>query len=65
MFIQANLNRKLYLPKIKKNKTRITFNKLYYGSFGLRAKESGYITLNQIEAARKSLVYAMQRKGRF
>jgi len=35
-----------------------------YGRYGLQALESGWITGNQIEAARKAVTHTMQREGR-
>jgi large subunit ribosomal protein L16 len=36
-----------------------------FGDFGLKALEPGWITARQIEAARRALVRAMKRRGKF
>ncbi len=48
------------VPKLKRAKT----DKLYFGVFGLLAVENGLLTHRQIEAARKTIVGYMKRKGR-
>jgi len=65
MYIQLNKYPSLYYLRLKKKKIKFNYNKLIYGSYGLRAREAGYVTLNQIESARKVLTYAMGRKGRY
>ena len=39
-------------------------NKLSFGSFGLKALETKWITQNQIEAARKAIVHHTKRTGK-
>jgi large subunit ribosomal protein L16 len=36
-----------------------------FGDFGLKALEPGWVTARQIEAARRALVRAMRRRGKF
>jgi large subunit ribosomal protein L16 len=36
-----------------------------YGDFGLKALEPGWVTARQIEAARRAIVRAMRRRGKF
>jgi len=48
------------IPKLKRAK----IDKLYFGAFGLLAVENGLLTHRQIEAARKTIVGYMKRKGR-
>jgi large subunit ribosomal protein L16 len=38
---------------------------LMYGDFGLKALEPGWITARQIEAARRAIVRAVRRRGKF
>src|SRR5512145_76354 len=35
-----------------------------FGEFGLQAQEPGWVTARQIEAARRTLVHAMKRRGK-
>ncbi len=35
-----------------------------FGEFGLLAMEPGWVTARQIEAARRTLVHAMKRRGK-
>ncbi len=37
---------------------------LSFGSFGLQAREAGWITSQQIEAARKSVAHALKKGGK-
>lgn len=37
---------------------------LNFGEFGLQALESGYLTTNQVEAARKALTHYLKRGGK-
>ena len=38
---------------------------LMYGDFGLKALEPGWITARQIESARRAIVRAVRRRGKF
>lgn len=39
-------------------------NMVEFGDFGLKAMECGWLTANQIEAARKAITHATKRNGR-
>src|SRR3989339_2022092 len=39
-------------------------NTLKFGEFGIQASETGYLTVNQIESARKALSHFLQRNGK-
>jgi large subunit ribosomal protein L16 len=39
-------------------------NLVEFGDFGLKAMECGWLTANQIEAARKAITHATKRNGR-
>jgi len=39
-------------------------NMVEFGDFGLKALECGWLTANQIEAARKAITHATKRNGR-
>jgi large subunit ribosomal protein L16 len=38
---------------------------IVFGDFGLKAMEPGWVTARQIEAARRAIVRAMKRRGKF
>lgn len=40
-------------------------SEIVFGDFGLKAMEPGWVTARQIEAARRALVHAMHRRGKF
>jgi large subunit ribosomal protein L16 len=40
-------------------------NTIAFGDFALKATETGWITSNQIEAARKKITYVTKRAGRY
>ena len=40
-------------------------NSLSFGEFGLKAIDGGWITANQIEAARKKITFSTKRAGKF
>lgn len=40
-------------------------NKLSFGSFGMKTKESGWITARQIESARRAVVHHLQRGAKY
>ena len=53
--------------KIKKGKLKkleFKSNKLKFGTYGLKAAESGIINSRQIEAARQAIVRKIKRKGK-
>ena len=54
--------RKTQRGKVKGNETRGT--EVAFGSFGLKAMESGWITSRQIEAVRVTLSRTMKRDGK-
>ncbi len=54
--------RKAMRGKVKGNETRGT--QIAFGSFGLKALESGWITSRQIEAVRVTLSRTMKRDGK-
>ena len=37
---------------------------LYFGEFGLQSMDCGFLTINQIEAARKALTHHLKRGGK-
>lgn len=39
-------------------------NELEFGEYGCKAKESGWLKVNQLEAARKAIVHHTKRKGK-
>ena len=41
-----------------------TGNTIFYGEYGLQSMESGYLTTNQLEAARKTLTHHFKRGGK-
>ena len=55
-------HRKVQRGKIRGNATRGT--EVTYGEFGLRAEERGWITTNQIEAARVAMTRHIKRGGK-
>lgn len=40
-------------------------SEVVFGDFGLKALEPGWVTARQIEAARRAIVRAMRRRGKF
>lgn len=65
MFLQP---KKVKYKKTRKGKlSRFEFksNSLKFGTIGLKAGESGFITARQIEAARQAIVRKVKRKGKF
>lgn len=59
--------KKIKYKKIKKGKLskyQHKSNHLKFGTFGLKALESGILTAKQIEAARQSIVRKMKKKGK-
>ena len=54
--------RKAMRGKVKGNETRGT--QVAFGSFGLKARESGWLTSRQIEAVRVTLSRTMKRDGK-
>ena len=64
MFLQP---KKFKFKKVKKGKlSRMDFkaNKLRFGSYGLKAVESGIIRSRQIEAARQAISRKIRKKGK-
>lgn len=47
--------------KLQKHTNKLTLN---FGTLGLKALESGYITSKQLESARQTILKKMNRKGR-
>lgn len=47
-----------------KNNLEYRANKLKFGTFGLQATESGFLTSNQIEAGRRTITGFMKRAGK-
>ncbi len=37
---------------------------LFYGEFGLQSMDTGFLTINQVESARKALTHHLKRGGR-
>lgn len=59
--------KKIKYKKIKKGKLSkysFKFSYLKFGTFGLKALESGILTAKQIEIARQSIVRKIKRKGK-
>jgi large subunit ribosomal protein L16 len=40
-------------------------SEITFGDYGLEAMEPGWVTARQIEAARRTIVHAMKRRGKF
>ncbi len=55
-------HRKVHKGKIKKAATRGYY--LSFGSFGLKAVESGWLKSSQLEAARRAITHFIQRGGK-
>ena len=53
---------KVHKGKLKRAASRGTY--LAFGSYGLKAMESSWLTVNQLEAARKSIVRIFQKGGK-
>jgi large subunit ribosomal protein L16 len=54
--------RKQFRGKIRGQATR--GNTVEFGEFGLKVKDGGWLKVNQIEAARKTIVHYTKRKGK-
>ena len=53
---------KVHKGKLKRVATRGTY--LAFGSYGLKAMESNWLTVNQLEAARRSIIRIFQKGGK-
>jgi large subunit ribosomal protein L16 len=53
---------KVHKGKLKKAASRGTY--LAFGSYGLKAMESSWLTVNQLEAARRSIIRVFQKGGK-
>ena len=59
--------RKIKHPKVHKGRLRLTATRgtdLSFGSYGLKAMESNWLTVNQLEAARRTLLRYLQKGGK-
>jgi len=59
--------RRIKYPKVHKGKLKKVSsrgNDLIFGSYGLKAAESSWIKVNQIEAARRTLIRYLQKGGK-
>lgn len=64
MFLQP---KKIKYKKVRKGKlSRLDFkaNSLKFGEIGLKSKKSGLISARQIEAARRSIIRKIKKKGK-
>ena len=63
MFLQPN---KVKYKKIKKGKlVKFSYkNNLNFGTIGLKALESGFISARQLESARQAMVRKIKKKGK-
>lgn len=63
MFLQPN---RVKYKKIKKGKlVKFSYkNKLNFGTIGLKALESGFISARQLESARQAIVRKIKKKGK-
>jgi large subunit ribosomal protein L16 len=64
MFLQPKQSKYKKIRKGKLNKLEFKSNTLKFGTFGLKAAESGTITARQIEAARQAINRKIKRKGK-
>lgn len=64
MFLQPKKTKYNKLKKGKLKKFKFKNNKIQFGEIGLKAVVSGMITARQIEAARKTIVRKIKRKGK-
>lgn len=57
-----------YFRKPNKKLIRNTYenksNKLCFGNFGIQAVQKGFLTVRQIEAARRTITGRLKRKGK-
>lgn len=65
MFLQPKRLKYKKTRKGKLSKFEFKSNSLKFGTIGLKASESGFITARQIEAARQAIVRKTKRKGKF
>jgi len=59
--------RKLKYKKVQKGKLKkleFKTNRLTFGTYGLKALESGFINISQIESARQNIARKIKRKGK-
>ena len=59
--------KKLKFKKVKKGKLKkyeYKSNSLKFGTIGLKAMNSGFVTAKQIEAARQAITRKIKRKGK-
>ena len=59
--------RRIKHPKVHKGRLRAIATRgtdLAFGSYGLKAMESNWLTVNQLEAARKTLLRYLQKGGK-
>lgn len=59
--------RRIKYPKVHKGRLRKTSSRgadLAFGSFGLKTLESNWIKVNQIEAARRTLIRYLEKGGK-
>jgi len=64
MFLQPKSTKYKKVKKGRIGKFEFKSNKLKFGSIGLKASKSGFITARQIESARQSIMRKMSRKGK-
>lgn len=59
--------RRIKHPKVHKGKLKAAATRgtnLAFGSYGLKAMESSWLKVNQLEAARKSIIRILQKGGK-
>ncbi len=59
--------RKIKHPKVHKGRLRSVASRgtyLAFGSFGLKAMESNWLTVNQLESARRTIIRSLQKGGK-
>lgn len=64
MFNSAKSNKYTKTKKGKLTKLEFKTNKLKFGTYGLKAVESGMINIKQIEASHQAIVRRMKTKGK-
>ena len=64
MFLQPRKTKYRKARKGRLKKFEFKSNSVKFGEFGLKAQVAGMITANQIEAARRTIVRKIKRKGK-
>lgn len=64
MFLQPRKTKYKKVRKGRLKKLEFKSNSVKFGEFGLKAQVAGMITANQIEAARRTIVRKIKRKGK-